>query len=559
MQAIGYARWSSLEQGKGQTLERQQRLVRNFCEARSWPLIEEVTDEGTSAYTGANIHSGNLAGLVRRIEEGRLGGELVIVVEQLDRISRLPPSQVVGWIQRVVSTGVRIATVNDGVTIDRDMIDANPMNFMSLVFNAFRAYQESKHKSERLSESWALKRARLEQGEVTPLTGVCPAWLRLDKSNGRFELIEERAALVREIFERTIAGDGKAAIAADFNARGIEPWGRGASRADGWHTSYIQKILTNSAVIGEFQAHTKARGDVRRSPVGDAFQGYFPAAVSEKQWAAVRALKPLRRGGGNGHKGDIRNLFAGLCRCRLCGGAMVYQFKADDGFRTRAGKKVAQKRQSYLLCSRRIRKLGCENGRYYRYETLESGLLDGALEAALKDGFFSVSDGIGAISDEHFRLLREADAQRAKVRRLLDLYAETGDEDVKARWQLAKQQLGGLEEQSAGAQERLERARGATSPEQHVRRVNEVRAQLVDPDPGVRLTARRRVMHSLRELIDYMTFDDVGRINMVLTGGGYAIRFDDEGNIHGDVRVGAPSRISDPAAQAEALRALDDP
>lgn len=64
MKAVGYSRWSSLEQGRGSTLARQQGQIRSFCDAKDWTLIEQITDEGTSAYTGANIQTGNLAALL---------------------------------------------------------------------------------------------------------------------------------------------------------------------------------------------------------------------------------------------------------------------------------------------------------------------------------------------------------------------------------------------------------------------------------------------------------------------------------------------------------------
>ena len=558
MQAIGYARWSSLEQGRGSSLERQVGLIRSLCEARGWILIDQVVDEGTSAYTGANVQTGNLAALIRRIENGEVPRDVVLVVEQLDRISRLPPSQVVSWIQRVVGMGVSIATVNDGLVINAEMIDANPMNFMFLVFNAFRAYQESKHKSERLSSSWAIKRQKLEAGERRPITGNGPAWLRFNKETGNFEKIPERVALVQEIFDRTLAGEGKASIAATLNARLVETWGRGKSKADGWHPSYIQKILTNPAVIGEFQPHTKGRGEVRRTPAGEPIQGYFEPVVSEAQWAGVRAIKPLTRGGGNGFKGEVRNLFAGLCRCAHCGGTMTYQFKSDNGVRVRKGVERPKKRSSYLLCGRRARGLGCDNESHYRYEALEPGLLEGVLSYALKNSFFSSSEGVGSLSDDHYRLTRELDAQQARMGRMLTLYEDTGDSEVRERWVLAKTKLGTLRGQLDDAKTALDHARGAATPDQHAARVGAVRADLEHEDFETRRTARQRVMGSLREIIDYVTFDGAGRVIMVLTGGATAIRFNREGEILGDASTGIPGRISDPKGQAAAIAALYD-
>ena len=460
--------------------------------------------------------------------------------------------------QHLVGMGVSIATVNDGLVINSEMIDANPMNFMALVFNAFRAYQESKHKSERLSSSWAIKRQRLEAGELRPITGNGPAWLRFDKATGKFETIPDRVAVVREIFDRTLAGEGKASIAAALNARAVETWGRGKSKADGWHPSYIQKILSNSAVIGEFQPHTKGRGDTRRTPAGEPVQGYFEPVVSEAQWAGVRAMKPLKRGGGNGFKGEVRNLFAGLCRCAHCGGTMTYQFKNGAGVRVRKGAERPTKRSSYLLCGRRARGLECDNDSRYRYEALEPGLLGGVLSYALSSSFFSSSEGVGSLSDDCYRLAREVDAQQARVGRLLNLYGDTGDVEVREHWLHAKTKLDLLRGQLTDAKMALDRARGAATPDQHAARVEAVRADLEHGDSETRRNARQRVMGSLRAIIDYVTFDSAGRVNVVLTGGATVIRFNREGDILGDVSTGIQGRISDAPGQAAAIAALDE-
>jgi DNA invertase Pin-like site-specific DNA recombinase len=78
MQAIGYARWSSLEQGHGSSLERQSAAIHSFCKSKGWDLIEQISDEGVSAYSGANINNGNLSNLVGRIERGLIPAHIVI-------------------------------------------------------------------------------------------------------------------------------------------------------------------------------------------------------------------------------------------------------------------------------------------------------------------------------------------------------------------------------------------------------------------------------------------------------------------------------------------------
>ncbi len=536
MNAIGYARWSSLEQSKGSTLERQIQEIERFSASNGWKLVGQVTDEGTSAYTGANIQTGNLAQLVHSIEQGEISRDIIIVVEQLDRLSRLPPSQVVSWIQRVTALGVTIATANDGQLINSRMIDANPMQFMSIVFNSFRAFQESKHKSERLASSWRMKRERLEAGDRTPLTSVCPAWLKLDRAAGHYVQIPDRVAVVREIFSRTVAGDGKRAIANDLNGRGVETWGRGASKATGWHASYIQKILENPAVLGEFRPHTKARGELRRRQVGDPIQGYFPAVITEKEWQQVRARKAVGKGN-DGQRGEVSNILSGLCRCDLCASKMHFQLKTPEGHRNRGGKAILQRRASYLSCSNRQRKMGCTNAKHYRYEPLEEGVLNALLESSLRDSHFTNLHEAAALAETEYAALREVDLQRAREARLLDLFTETGDPDVKERWLNAKAKLGALENRAAAARAQLQRARGAVSPAEHLTRVATVRHQLSGPPSEERTRARRKVAQALKELIDHIEFDDLGNIFMFLTGENLVIQFDPGGNVVGDVHI----------------------
>ena len=106
---------------------------------------------------------------------------------------------------------------------------------------------------------------------------MLPAWLRWDGERKAHAVIEDKAQLIREIFEKANSGWGQHRIAHWLNERGIPPWGRAAH----WHRSYVRKILTNSAVIGTFTPHkaVKATGGVRRRVPLDAIPGYWPSIV----------------------------------------------------------------------------------------------------------------------------------------------------------------------------------------------------------------------------------------------------------------------------------------
>lgn len=548
MLAVAYARWSSLEQGKGSTLERQLQVVERYCSQHGLEILERVTDEGSSAYAGTNVQTGNLGKIVSRVEAGKLPRDITIVVEQLDRISRLPPAQVIAWIQKVTTLGVTIATANDGYIINADTISTNLMGFMGLVFNSFRAHEESRHKSERLAASWKIKRDRLGQADIRPITGVCPAWLRLDANKTGFEIIPDRAAIVHEIFQRSSEGEGKRFITSDLNRRGVEPWGRGKSKASAWHTSYVQKILQNPAVIGEFQPHTKPRGSTRRVPVGEPVSGYYPAVVSETLWATVQAKR--RFGPGNdGQRGQVRNLLSGLCRCGHCGGPMAFQLKSPEGTRMRRGVAQPQRQASYLSCALKVRGGACDHKKHYRYEQLEQGILHAFLTSALSDRFFENSDGLAGLVDAEYRALRELERAKERAGRMLDLYEETGDTEAKQRWIGTRAEIAAAETTTADLKRRLEEARGAVSPERHVERVIAVHHLLNGPDSDERREARSTTANSLRELIDHIEFS--GDLYVAIRGVPTVVRLSPNGNILDDfTRTGVAPEEAHVAAKA---------
>ena len=538
MLAIAYARWSSLEQGKGSTLERQLQVVERYCSTHKLDILERVTDEGSSAYAGTNVQTGNLGKIVSRIEAGKLPRDITIVVEQLDRISRLPPAQVIAWIQKVTTLGVTIATANDGYIINADTISTNLMGFMGLVFNSFRAHEESRHKSERLAASWKIKRDRLGQADSRPMTGVCPAWLRLNSARTAFEIVPDRAAIVHEIFQRSSEGEGKRTITSDLNRRGVEPWGRGKSKASAWHSSYVHKVLMNPAVIGEFQPHTKSRGASGRLAVGDPISGYYPAVISERLWASVRAKRSSARGN-DGQRGQVRNLLSGLCRCGHCGGPMAYQLKSPEGTRVRRGVAQPQRQASYLSCALRSRGGSCDHDQHYRYEKIERGILDAFLTTALSDRFFETSDELGGLVDAEYRALRELERAKERAGRLLDLFEETGDVEARQRWITTRAEIAAAETSTADLKRRLEQARGAVSPERHIERVAAVRHLLSGPVSDERRDARSKAANSLRELIDHIEF--AGNLYVAIRNSPTVVLMDSVGAILDDVTILAVS------------------
>jgi hypothetical protein len=131
---------------------------------------------------------------------------------------------------------------------------------------------------------------------------------------------------------------------------------------NGWHRSYLAKILENRAVLGEFQPHVKVDG--RRIPEGNPIRGYFPAIVSEELFFQAQHSRSQRRIGGAGRKGPgYTNLFTGLARCAYCHSTIAFENKGSG---TRGG--------TYLVCGNAQRGRGCDATRW-RYQDFEASFL----------------------------------------------------------------------------------------------------------------------------------------------------------------------------------------
>lgn len=429
MQAIIYGRWSSLEQGRGTTLERQLEACEDFCRNAGFKVARTLFDEGRSAYTGDNIKSGELGKLTNEITAGLLPPDTVLVVEQLDRLSRLPPLDVLAWLQKVTSLGVIIRTAKDGAVISQEEFVRNPTGVMSLVLDACRAFMESHNKSRLVGSAWTIKRADAAQGNGRKITSICPAWLRLDKAANEFVPLDDRVEVVRRIFDLADKGWGKLRIARHLNAENVEPWGRGKSKGTAWGASYIHKITANTAVLGDYQPCQKAKADARRTPVGDVIKGYFPPIINEAQFARVNDRKAAqdRRAG---RKGELKNVFSGVATCSACKGRMKFVNKGSAGTmrKTRSGSRkpilvTRRADESYLVCEGFTRGI-CVNGKQVRYGVLEAAILGEVLHLAMGNGDFEDATAAMRLESELASAQRSLAMAKEKAARMLELYRD---------------------------------------------------------------------------------------------------------------------------------------
>lgn len=343
--AYVYVRFSSAAQGDGDSETRQMRDVLAWCERRGLAIdpTRVLTDRGRSGFAGAHLARGELGRFVRMVETGRVQPGSVLVVEHLDRISRLPLSEARRIIELLLGHDIQIGVVGTDEMFDRRSSDDLSAQVVLMV-RIDQAHKESALKRQRQISIWQGKRARARQTREVATKGG-PRWLDYDAER-RVWVSNEHAGTVTRIFDLAITGHGSNAIAATLNRDNVPRLAAAHSRAVGrggiaarWLGTSVMQILRSSSAHGAWMPRTVSRemqrsteetvdGTVTRykAPItytdeGEAIPDYYPAVVSRATWdAAQRAIASRVDGGGN--KGRMASVLQGVLFCAHCGGRL---------------------------------------------------------------------------------------------------------------------------------------------------------------------------------------------------------------------------------------------
>ncbi|KAA9385699.1 recombinase family protein [Neorhizobium galegae] len=333
--AYSYIRMSTEIQLRGDSLRRQSEASRTYAAENDLELVEDfkLEDIGISAFHGRNVEDGSLGRFLSLVQNGQIPCGSFLLVESLDRISRQSSVAATTLFLQILKAGVNIVTL-----VDKHVYRAGSADFIDIIQSVLimsRAHEESKTKSMRVGAAWENKRQGISDRK---LTRMCPSWLELNGDRKSFRLMPDRVEIVRAIFNEASTGKGSYQIARALNKVCVPPFGRG----DGWHESFISKLLTSRAVLGEFQPHRLVAG--KRHPEGTPIKDYFPRIVSDELFALVGTGRISRKNRGSGRKGRSNiNLFSGVATCGYCGAKMRI---IDKGAKPKGG--------IYL---------GCENAR----------------------------------------------------------------------------------------------------------------------------------------------------------------------------------------------------
>ncbi|MEI9409915.1 recombinase family protein [Mesorhizobium salmacidum] len=389
--AISYARWSSGRQAKGDSLRRQTENAQEFCATYGLTIDLALVDDGVSAFKGANLEA-SLGKFVTDVKSGKIAKDVVLIVENIDRITRVKPTQAIRYFLGLLDTGLTLVTLTDQRVHTAEGYDDNFSNLMMSLMAMQAAYDFSAKISFRVGSSWVGRVKAAKEGGRVRVSKV-PFWI--DQKTQQFN---DRVEDARLVFGLARQGAGQAAITNRLNEGRIP-----SSRGGTWGKSMVQDVLKSPAAYGSLVLK------------GEEIRDYFPPLISETEWLAIQHQHRSRHR--NSQADSTRNLFPRLLRCGQCGSTMNMTSSRFSG-----------KVFSYLVCSgKALRRTNC-NQPNVKYDELERMLVE-------QIGFLAVMDRDDAKASPAGNPASEIeDAIKAlefKQRNVLDGIAEADTSDVR--------------------------------------------------------------------------------------------------------------------------------
>jgi site-specific DNA recombinase len=413
--SVIYVRVSTIaqEDGFSPEIQRQEGLA---LAAREGFEVVAVIEETAS---GMDVERLGLQRVTQLVETGRVGH---VIAYAIDRISRETWQGLqLAW--RCQRSGVRLWDARSG----RQRYHTDEDRLLVGVESIFAGYEHDKI----VARMRAGKRQRSLQGHPTPR---CPygyryvrdlARRKVDK--GHWEICEEEAAIVREIFARYLAGWSLTQIADDLTARRVTrlPY-PGAPRTKApdhlWRSSFISALLNCRTYTGELtecraRRMPTAPGAVFKTtqvprPAEEQVVLAVPAIISPETWEAVARLRAV-----NGKRrrklAMLDVLLSGHVWCGTCGTSM-----GRDTAVWRRGPLQGTLYVYYRCRGRRV--LGQTHGQTTRNaRRLDTAVWQVLTQLLATPRLLQEALRVGQTADPRTAAARARDAERARLRAAL--------------------------------------------------------------------------------------------------------------------------------------------
>lgn len=521
--AYSYVRMSTQQQLKGDSLRRQLERSREYAAENNLRLDDTLHDIGVSAYTGANVRSGALGRFLELVQSGQIKRGSYLLVESLDRLSRLQVRNALGPFIDLINAGITIVTLADKQVYSEATVDGNWTQLMMSLAIMSRAHEESQTKSDRLQRAAEGRRKRALAGE-TRFSHHMFRWLdQIEIAPDKYEYrLNKHADTVRQIYEWADAGIGQIVITRRLNeAKTPTLTGKGV-----WQQPTVGLILRNEAVIGTYQPVHRVNG--KSQPYGEALRDYLPAVISEKLFWRVQKNKRVRNSAGR--KGErLTNLIGPLATCAHCQGRMLIKTGG-----------AANNPQKYIRCDNNYRGGTCTGPTgQFRYDKVEDAILDHVKEFHSFSAFARENNSVGKQQLQEKIASHETTlAELERRRKNLMAIAAMADDDATRSDVMRELSDRRSREDSTKAELGILRAdlitldsseRNANSLAERI--ASERKAWETGSDAEV-YESRSKIAQALTQIIDFISFDmDTRRFRVIIGSGIVAYEFDKQGRI----------------------------
>jgi DNA invertase Pin-like site-specific DNA recombinase len=379
VKAYSYIRFSTKIQEKGHSEQRQTESSEKYLKEHLELELDttlNMFDSGLSAYKGKHISQGSLGAFLDLITAGKIERGSVLLIENIDRLSRLLPTEAYRTFDKIIQGGIKIVTLQSGIEYSEKSINKNPGELYTIVGEIQRARQESDRKSYLVGKAWENKRKQAVEGK-RKMTAKVPDWLQLSEDKKGFIINNDAQFAISVIFDKKLEGKGSEKIAKEMNQSAYwKPTGR-KGKSPSWRKSYIDKLLHNDKrLIGEHQLYKFIDG--KRVKIGDPISSYYPPIIELSKFERVQAQIKRNyqfKGYAGGRNGKMSNLFSPMAVCSECGSTMQF---IDKGKPPKGAK--------YYLCDKEKR--GIEGGCIYgkiRYDKIEEYILTYCMDLDVSD------------------------------------------------------------------------------------------------------------------------------------------------------------------------------
>ena len=353
IKAVGYCRFSSDHQ-KELSIEAQQRAIEKYAESNGYDIIDWYIDR---AFSGQTTNRPDFQRMMNVIENKNCEFRAVIV-HKLDRFSR-NVVDTFQYQQRFADNNIELVSVEENFNGDDFILGLNALlnqrYVQALSKEVMKGMCERAHKS-------------LFNGGTAPL-----GYKIVD---GRYEIEETEAIIVREIFRMAADGYGYNAIIQELNRKGYR-----TRNGNTFGKNSCYDLLRNERYKGVYTYNKAAKRNSKRKRNMHKYkdeseiiriENAIPAIVSPELWDRANASRRLTAKTSTNAK--FPYLLSGLVYCGECGCKMHGNHRkyGENGYNT-------------YKCNKQANQLTCDS-REIRADVLEEFVIDNLVKFFFGEG-----------------------------------------------------------------------------------------------------------------------------------------------------------------------------